>query len=144
MSTISLLHPADPKVDRLAALPVFREVSRRRLRRLAALLDEIEVDAGDILVHQGELAREFVVVVSGNATVERDGEPIGNVGSGAFVGEMAVLDGRIRRNATVRAISPMVVLVGDARVFDAVLDIDPAVRRSVVAAARDRATLNAA
>lgn len=139
-----LLSPPDAKIDRLAGLPPFAGVSRRRLLRLASLLDEIHVDAGDVLVHQGELAREFVIVVEGNATVERDGESIGNVGAGALVGEMALLAGSGRRNATVRAITSMRILVGDPRVFDSVLDIGPDVRRTVEQAARDRRTMNAA
>lgn len=134
----------DPKVALLSTLPAFSHLTNRQLRRLVPLLDELDVAEGSVLVHQGELPREFVVVVDGHATVERDGEPIGNVGPGAFVGEMALLERRSRRNATVRALSPMTVLVGDSRVLDAVLDVDAGVRQGVEATARHRAQRNTA
>lgn len=132
----------DPKHDLITAVPGLERLRRGQVQQLEQLLDEIELPVGATLVREGELAREFLIVVEGNATVTIDGEPVGNVGAGAFVGEMALLGRRPRRSATVRALTPMRVLIGDARTLDAVLDVDPSVRLDVERTARQREERN--
>lgn len=141
---MKLVSPLPTKQRLLRDLPVFADLRRSQLRALETLFDELHVPAGQTLVRQGELPREFLVVVAGNATVERDGRTIGNVGPGAFVGEMALLGPRTRRNATVTALTDMVILVADGRTLDAVLDVDTDLRTSVERVATQRAARNAA
>ena len=141
---MKLVPPLPTKQQHLRNVPGFGDLRRSQLRRLEMLFDELTVDAGQTLVRQGELPREFLVVLDGHATVERDGERIGEVGPGDFVGEMALLGARSRRSATVRATTPMTVMVADGRTLDAVLDVDDDVRRDVVRAAEQRAERNAA
>ena len=68
------------------------------------------LQAGHTLVRQGEQGQELFLLFDGVLQVEVDGEPVTQVGPGAILGEMALLqDGR--RTATLRAVTPCRVAV---------------------------------
>ena len=68
------------------------------------------LQAGRTLVRQGEHGQELFLLFDGVLQVEVDGEPVTQVGPGAILGEMALLqDGR--RMATLRAVTPCRVAV---------------------------------
>jgi hypothetical protein len=56
------------------------------------------------LVEQGEPGDELFLLFDGVLSVEQDGKPVVEVGPGAILGEMAVLEGG-RRTATLRAVT---------------------------------------
>jgi cyclic nucleotide-binding protein len=59
---------------------------------------------GDTLVEQGEPGDELFLLFDGILAVEQDGEQVAEVGPGAVLGEMALLEGG-RRTATLRAVT---------------------------------------
>jgi CRP-like cAMP-binding protein len=59
---------------------------------------------GETLVEQGAPGEELFLLFDGVLAVERDGETIAEVGPGAILGEMALLEGG-RRTATLRAVT---------------------------------------
>jgi len=68
------------------------------------------LQAGRTLVRQGEQGQELFLLFDGVLQVEVDGQPVTQVGPGAILGEMALLqDGR--RTATLRAVTPCRVAV---------------------------------
>jgi mannose-6-phosphate isomerase-like protein (cupin superfamily) len=71
---------------------------------------------GETLVEQGEAGSDLYLILDGVLVVERDGEEIAEVGPGAIVGEMALLEERGARTATLRARTParVAVLAADA------------------------------
>lgn len=68
------------------------------------------LEGGETLVEQGEPGSEMFLLLDGSLDVEIDGETIAQVGSGAVVGELALL-GDGRRQATLRAARPSRVAV---------------------------------
>ena len=78
--------------------------------RSAARLSRRRLDRGETLVEQGEPGAEMYLLLDGVLGVEIDGEPVASVGSGAVLGELAVL-GDGRRTATLRAARPSRVAV---------------------------------
>jgi len=94
----------------LKDVPFFSGLSKRELATVAQQTDEIDVAPGHELTRQGDSGQEFFVIIDGTAEVLRDEAPIAELGPGEFFGEMALLD-EDRRTATVKAISPMKVLV---------------------------------
>ena len=94
----------------LEGLPLFSSLDKAELRRIARLTDEVDIREGEELLHQGDYAHEFMVVMDGSAEVVRDSERVAELGPGDFLGEIAALD-RGQRNATVVAKSPMRVVV---------------------------------
>jgi CRP/FNR family transcriptional regulator len=85
-------------LDFLANLPLLEGRAEADLVELARMLRRRNVEAGEILWHQGDDAREMVFIVDGvvsaslhlpgNRTVE-----IGRAGPGEIVGEIGLLDG---------------------------------------------------
>ena len=110
--------------DELAKIPLFRKLSAKQLAAVDRLVTTIDVAAGRELIRQGELGREFIVVVDGEAEVIRDGEVIAVRGSGNFFGEMALLLDR-PRNASVVAKTAMTIDVIDRQDFRRLLDDYP-------------------
>jgi CRP/FNR family cyclic AMP-dependent transcriptional regulator len=128
---------------RLKAIPLFRNLSRRDLERLARWADDVDVKAGRHLVDQGAFAHEFMVIESGSAEVTVDGKHIADLGPGDFFGEMALLEEH-RRTATVTATSDLRVIVMHERDFRAMADQMPEVARRIRAVMDDRRRSDAA
>ena len=119
------------KIEALKKVPLFAGLSKRHLDIIARGADEVKVDAGRVLVAQGGLGREFVLILEGSARVERDGKAIARLGRGDFFGEMSLIDRRTR-SATVTAETPVVLLVVETRYFGALLDTVPGLQKSIL------------
>jgi CRP/FNR family transcriptional regulator, cyclic AMP receptor protein len=127
----------DAKLELLKDVPLFEGCSRQELETIARLADEIELPAGRALTREGASGREFVVLVSGSATVERGGETIATLGPGDFLGEIALLT-RSKRTATVTTTEPTRVLVLTDRAFRDLNDRIPAMATRTWAATAAR------
>jgi len=110
--------------NRLAEIPLFRDLSAKQLAAVDALVTAVDVTAGRELIRQGEAGREFFLVVTGEAEVRRDGEVIATRGPGTFFGEIALLLDQ-PRNASVVATTAMTVEVIDRKDFKRLLDEYP-------------------
>jgi CRP/FNR family transcriptional regulator, cyclic AMP receptor protein len=100
----------DDKVDVLRNVPLFSACSKKELRRIAALADELEFREGKILTRQGGPGREMFILLDGTVKVERNGVQVNELGPGDFLGEGALVLGK-PRNATITATSPLRALV---------------------------------
>jgi CRP-like cAMP-binding protein len=100
----------DEYLQHLAAVPLFSHCNRQQLQEIGKVADEVSVPAGTVLTRQGDVAFELFVLVSGTASVTRDGRLIATVGPGGFVGELAVI-ARTPRTATVTAETDIDLLV---------------------------------
>jgi len=94
--------------DILAQVPLFSELSRSALRRLAKGTVSRRFAGGDVIVGEGEQAVAFFFILSGRVEVVIGAEGpsptvLSTLDSGDFFGEMALLDGYLR-SATVRAV----------------------------------------
>jgi CRP-like cAMP-binding protein len=86
----------------VARVPWLRNGSLAEQDRLAALLDEESVPAGEVIVYQGEIGVRFYILRSGAARVLVDGREVSRLESGSWFGEVALLN-EIPRTATVQA-----------------------------------------
>jgi CRP-like cAMP-binding protein len=101
---------------RLKHIPLFSDLSRRERKQLARWTDEVDVPAGSTLAAEGDFAHEFFVIEEGTAEVTQGGEHLRDLGPGDFFGEIGLLEEH-RRTATVRATSPMKLVVMFQREF---------------------------
>jgi len=93
----------ESELERMLAASILREGAKLVRRRVAR---------SETLVEQGETGRELFVLLDGVFDVEIDGDVVAQVGSGAILGERAVL-GDGRRTATLRAVrSSRVAVIG--------------------------------
>lgn len=90
----------------LATLPLFEDLTSDELARLAGACDELEVEAGTVLVREGDFGHAVFAIRSGTADVVREGMVINTLGAGDYFGEIAVMSGG-RRVASVVATSPL-------------------------------------
>jgi len=123
--------------DRLKSIPLFADLSKRELRKVSSLMTLIEVPAGRTIITQGDVGREFMVIVEGSAEVRRDGEHIATLGMGDFLGELAVLSGAPRA-ADVIASTDMVVETLNRREFMSLLDESASIAKKILIGAVQR------
>jgi CRP-like cAMP-binding protein len=127
----------DAKVDLIRKAPLFARCSKRELKLVASLADEIDVPEGKELTRQGEPGREFFVILQGNADVRKNGRKINSLGPGDFFGEIALLH-RSPRTATVTATSPLRALVVTDRAFRSLIQNAPEIQVKVLQALAER------
>jgi len=134
-----------PRHD-LKELALFAETSRSELAEIARQLTMLTVPAGKVLVSEGGLGNEFMVIAQGEAEVSQGGRAIATLGPGELVGEMALLGDRrhARRNATVTAVTDMVLYVGSPGEFRRIIEVAPSVAEKVRQTVEWRALRNAA
>jgi CRP/FNR family transcriptional regulator, cyclic AMP receptor protein len=127
----------DQKVDMLSQVPLFAGCSKKELRTIATLADEIDLRQGKVLTRQGAPGREFFVLLEGTVEVVRDGERIDTLGEGDFFGELALIS-NVPRTATVTATAPIRALVVFGRDFRRLLEEDAGIARKVLEAMAER------
>jgi CRP/FNR family cyclic AMP-dependent transcriptional regulator len=127
---------------KLEDLPLFSSLGKGDLRNIASHTDEVEMREGEELLHQGDFAYEFMVIVDGQAGVIRDGEQVAELGPGDFLGEIAALE-KSHRNATVVASCAMKVVVMTARDLRHIAREMPDVDGQLREAARERCPIAA-
>ena len=118
-------------LDHLRNVPLFSSCSNRDLEKIARATDELTLPAGHVLTDQGQTGREAFVIVSGSATVRRNGKKVATLGPGAVVGELSLLD-HGPRTATVTTDTETTVLVIDQRHFIGVLETVPAISQKLL------------
>ena len=121
----------------LAAVPLFRGLSKDQLRLVSGLATHLEFPAEKVLAREGRKGYEFILVEEGTVEIWRGGRVIATRGPGEYVGEIALLEGR-PRTATVVAATPVKVEVIGHREFSALLDQVPELADQIRATASAR------
>jgi CRP/FNR family transcriptional regulator, cyclic AMP receptor protein len=119
-------------IEHLRNVPLFASCSNKDLEKIAKAGDEIAMTAGQLIIDQGQTGKEAFVLLSGSATVRRNGKKITTIGAGAMVGELSLLD-HGPRTATVVLETDASLLVISQRHFLAVLDDVPALAHKLLA-----------
>ena len=91
---------------RLAELPLFHGLSDEGLRAVAAAVTEESVEAGRVLVREGDFSQDLTVIDEGSARVEHAGQELATLSAGDMYGEAGLMQ-KEQRNATVVAASDM-------------------------------------
>jgi CRP-like cAMP-binding protein len=129
-----------PRINpEISHVTLFEGLSKQELRRVSAMTTRLELPAGRVLVRQGALGREFIVMIDGEAQVLRDDRRIATRGPGEHFGEMALVDHQ-PRNATVIASTPVVVEVIGGRDFHDLMHRVPDVAARIATTIADRRT----
>ena len=124
-------------IEALRSVWLFERCSNRELTGLQRIATVLEVDAGRDLTEEGDIGREFFVILSGKVEATRSGVSIATLGAGSFFGEMALLN-RQPRTATVTTLEPCTVLVITAGEFNAFLESMPSVDRKMLVVLAER------
>ena len=131
--------PAE-RVELLSGVQFFDGFSADDLRRVVELSDEVEVQAGDVLIDQGDPGTHCYVILEGIASVYVRGEHVASCGPGSMVGEMALVDHR-PRSATVVGDTDLDLLRFDSKAFAKLLEEMPKASERVMTLLRTRMTV---
>ena len=127
----------DQKLQLLRQVPLFAGLGGREIQEIGRLVDEIDLPAGKELTREGRTAEEFFVILDGSVRIDRGGAQIRKLGTGDFLGEIALVDGG-PRTATATAETPVRVLVIAHREFHSLMDRFPSIQASVLRALAER------
>ena len=125
--------PKKSATDHLAAVPLFNACSKKELGVIAKASTEMSFPDGTELMKQDQAAREAFVLTEGTVVVKRNNRKIAELGPGAFLGEMGLLD-KGPRTATVIAQGPVEALVLGPREFAGLLDEVPSISHKLLKA----------
>jgi CRP/FNR family transcriptional regulator, cyclic AMP receptor protein len=125
------------KIELIKSVPLFSRCTKKELEAIAAEADELSLPSGRALATQGARGREFVVIVDGSASVVKNGRRINRLGSGDFLGEIALISGS-PRTATVTTLSETRVLLLTDRAFKRLIAQMPSIQASVLRALSER------
>ena len=92
--------------DLLQRVPLFADLERRELERLAESFKESAFEPGDVIATEGQGGAGFFVIAEGEATVTVAGSERTRLHSGDYFGEVALID-QGARTATVTAATPL-------------------------------------
>lgn len=83
-----------PRMQQLAAVPLFAQLSRRELRIVDGLLHLRNYLPEEIIFDEGEEGQAFYIVLDGEVIIRRQGQGgvIAQMGTGAHFGDLALLD----------------------------------------------------
>lgn len=113
--------------EALAQVPLFSHLSKRSLRKIADLTEEVRYMQGASIVKEGRVGDSFFVILEGQAkVVNSQGKVVNRLLPGDFFGEISLLDGGAR-TATVISETPLVMLQLKRKDFLRVLEEDPGV-----------------
>ena len=122
---------------------LFSGLSKKERKAVARLLTPVNVVQGTVFAREGDVGREAILIASGTASVERDGNKVATLGPGEFFGELALLTGA-PRVAMVTAETDMVVAALSRQEFASLLDASPDVAQKILVDALRRLQQNAA
>jgi CRP-like cAMP-binding protein len=115
----------------LADVPLFANLNRRHLRKVASQGRIRRIHEGAAIVRAGEPGDVLYVVLDGEVSVRRRGLAAISLGLGSFFGELALLNDA-PRTATVVAVTPVLCLtIGRSR-FLKLLHSEPAIAVAVL------------
>jgi CRP-like cAMP-binding protein len=107
------MKPTTSVIDLLRSVTGLTAVPDATLAQLVPVLDQADIPAGHVLTQEGVVGRSAYIIVEGRGQVFVDGEAVATVARGDIVGNTGLLNGQWG-SATVRARSPMRVLVSGA------------------------------
>jgi CRP-like cAMP-binding protein len=94
-------------IDALQRVPLFADLNRNEVKRIAAVFRQRHFAAGETVIQQGSGGAAFYVIDSGEARVFVGGEERATLKAGDYFGELALID-EGTRTATITASSELV------------------------------------
>jgi CRP-like cAMP-binding protein len=111
---------------------LFSSLSKKEIRQISQLATPLEQPAGAVLVKEGKVGHEFIIVLEGEIEIRKGDQVIATRGPGSYIGEIALIDHR-PRTATVVATTPVSIEVIGQREFAELLVDVPELSQQILA-----------
>jgi CRP/FNR family cyclic AMP-dependent transcriptional regulator len=117
--------------EQLGKVPLFENLSEPDLAHVARLAVRVREPKGEMLTKEGEPGHEFLIVLEGEVEIRHGDQVIRTLGPGAYLGEVALLDDRSRRTATVVAQTPVAIAFIGRQEFNRLLSDLPELAQQI-------------
>src|SRR5918992_4760229 len=128
--TMTLRRRRDSKAEAFRRVPLFQNLNRAECELLAKMTEELDFRAGTVLCREGGSAREFFVILEGEACATKGGETVRTLGPGEFFGELALFE-HLPRALTLKAKTPVRAFVMSNRGFSSVIGNNAELERKI-------------
>ena len=118
-------------------LKVFSQLTPSVLTTVVDNMQLRQYKAGEDVIVQGEVGKEFFVLSRGEVEILVDGNRVNTLSEGSFFGEVALIKEQMR-NATVRAMSDLVCFILEKQDFQNVINSSPTFEEELRKAIFDR------
>ena len=122
---------SDPKIAAMEQVPLFARCSKKELRLIANLADQVEWPEGKTVIKEGRPGSEFFILIDGTASVSQRGGKVRDLVAGEWVGEIALV-ANVPRTATVVTSSPVRALVLTRGGFSRLIEDSPSIAAKVL------------
>jgi hypothetical protein len=112
------------KEDELRRVPLFSKLGKRSLKEIGRIADVVTRPAGEVLVKEGALGFDFLMILDGQARAEQCGKVIGRLAQDDFFGEVSLIAHR-PGPATITAETAVRLLVVEPGYFEDLLEQVP-------------------
>jgi CRP/FNR family transcriptional regulator, cyclic AMP receptor protein len=127
----------DQKLELLKRTPLLAGLGRRDIEEVGRLVDEVDLRAGHVLMREGDIGREFFVIIDGQVRIEKGGAMVRMMGPGEWLGDIALIT-EGPRTATATTETPSRLLVLNHGAFHQLMDKYPSIRLCVLDAMANR------
>jgi len=127
----------EKRIEMLARLARFRDLSDDDIHRVVDQATYLTVPEGWALMVEKTPADKAYLILDGEVSVRRSGEEVARVGAGELIGEMALVNHKLR-NATVVADTPLEVLHFTAETVAALNEQIPTFQQALTGATEER------
>jgi len=128
---MNLCMGVEEKLALLGAMDLFKPFSETTLRLLCEQCNEVYLNSGDFLFREGSLEDSMYLILEGKLVISTQNRQIVELGSGQYVGEMALIESK-PRSASARATSELLLMELSRHEFDTFLAAEPKALRALI------------
>lgn len=125
------------RISELARLDRFKDFTDTEIAAVVDAATYHTVPDGWAIIAESTPADKAYLILSGTVSVRRGGEEIAQAGAGDIVGEMALVDHKLR-SATVIALTPLEVLNFTSDIVDELQAKIPTFRQALASSTEER------
>ena len=127
----------DQRIEELARVNRFNDFTPEELHQVVEAATYLTVPANWALMVEQQPADKAYLILSGEVSVRRHGEEVARLGAGEVIGEMALVNHKLR-SATVVADTPLEVLHFTDETVSTLTDKIPHFREALMGAVEER------
>ncbi|MCO4756056.1 MAG: Stp1/IreP family PP2C-type Ser/Thr phosphatase, partial [Bacteriovoracaceae bacterium] len=87
------------KVQALKGIPMFKHFDYKEMNKTLEIIKSEDLETGETIITEGTSGEDMFIILDGKVQVEKAGIKMAQLGSGAYFGEMSLID-KVKRSAT--------------------------------------------
>ncbi len=112
------------KVQIMKSIPMFKHFDYKEMNMTLEIIKTKDLEAGDTIIEEGSSGEDMFIILDGKVQVEKGGVKMAKLGSGAYFGEMSLID-KVKRSATIKTVTSCKVMIIERTPLFALLRKEP-------------------